>query len=151
MDDVYGGTNRYFKFASCSVPLGCSLLLTLCVFPFSSNFFSKVAAQKMGLKVSLVDLTDGEKLKAALTKETKVLRLLQILSNFFFFFLSSFPPSLAFVLAQMVWVETPTNPMLKISDIKAIASAAHEYNKDIIVLVDNTFATPYCMFRSPLL
>jgi cystathionine gamma-lyase len=42
-----------------------------------------------------------------------------------------------------VWVETPTNPMLKLCDIEGIASAAHARGKDVIVAVDNTFMTPY--------
>ena len=42
-----------------------------------------------------------------------------------------------------VYLETPANPNLKIADIAAIAELAHGYNKDIKVVCDNTFATPY--------
>lgn len=42
-----------------------------------------------------------------------------------------------------VYLETPANPNLKIADIAAIAQLAHGYNKDIKVVCDNTFATPY--------
>ncbi len=42
---------------------------------------------------------------------------------------------------KLVWVETPTNPMLNIVDIKAVVSIAKENN--LITVVDNTFATPY--------
>jgi methionine-gamma-lyase len=42
-----------------------------------------------------------------------------------------------------VYLETPANPNLKITDIKTIAKVAHEYNKDIKVVCDNTFASPY--------
>jgi len=42
---------------------------------------------------------------------------------------------------RMVWVETPSNPMLSIVDIRAAAKAAHEAGA--ILVVDNTFATPY--------
>ena len=42
---------------------------------------------------------------------------------------------------RMVWVETPSNPLLTIVDIEAVAKWAHE--RDAIVVVDNTFATPY--------
>ena len=42
-----------------------------------------------------------------------------------------------------VYLETPANPSLKIADIKAVAELAHNYNKDIKVICDNTFATPY--------
>ena len=42
---------------------------------------------------------------------------------------------------RMVWVETPTNPALTIVDIAAVAELAHA--RDAVVVVDNTFATPY--------
>lgn len=42
-----------------------------------------------------------------------------------------------------VYLETPANPNLKIADISAIAQLVHGYNKDIKVVCDNTFATPY--------
>ena len=54
----------------------------------------------------------------------------------------SFRPS-----TKMVWIETPTNPILKIFDIKAISEMSHKCNA--LVVVDNTFATPY--FQKPLL
>lgn len=41
----------------------------------------------------------------------------------------------------MIWVETPTNPLLAIADIAALASLAHEV--DALLVVDNTFASPY--------
>ena len=47
---------------------------------------------------------------------------------------------------QLVWIETPTNPLLKIADIKALSAIAHE-QKDVIVVVDNTFASPYFQVR----
>jgi cystathionine beta-lyase/cystathionine gamma-synthase len=42
---------------------------------------------------------------------------------------------------RLVWLETPTNPLLNIVDIRAAAEAAHEFGA--LVVVDNTFATPY--------
>lgn len=47
---------------------------------------------------------------------------------------------------KLVWVETPTNPMLKLVDIAAVAELAHKVGA--IVVVDNTFMTPY--FQRPL-
>jgi len=44
---------------------------------------------------------------------------------------------------KLVWLETPTNPLLKIADIAAISSAVKEKNNQTLVAVDNTFATPY--------
>src|SRR5512145_826907 len=48
---------------------------------------------------------------------------------------------------KLVWIETPTNPLLKIFDIEAIAGISRQ--KKVIVVVDNTFATPF--FQKPLL
>ena len=53
--------------------------------------------------------------------------------------LASFKPNL-------VWLESPTNPMLQISDIKAISDASHAVNANVVV--DNTFMSPY--FQNPL-
>ena len=69
---------------------------------------------KFGVKVRLVDMTDLEAMKAALTEKTKV-----------------------------VYLESPCNPTLKIVDIAAVAAAAHAYNPAIQIMVDNTFCTPY--------
>src|SRR3954468_9624266 len=65
-----------------------------------------------GIAWSAVDLTDLDALDAEWRDETRV-----------------------------VWIETPTNPLLTIVDIEAIARVAHA--RDAIVVVDNTFATPY--------
>lgn len=75
------------------------------------RLFEKVRKRSAGLSVSFVDLTDANNLEKALRPETK-----------------------------MVWVETPTNPMLKLLDLQALASIAKRHN--IITVVDNTFATP---------
>ncbi|MCX6832092.1 MAG: PLP-dependent aspartate aminotransferase family protein [candidate division Zixibacteria bacterium] len=42
---------------------------------------------------------------------------------------------------KLVWIETPTNPLLKITEIRAISSLTHRHK--LILLVDNTFATPF--------
>ena len=47
---------------------------------------------------------------------------------------------------KLIWVESPTNPLLKIADIPAIAALAHEHG--VLLAVDNTFASPY--FQNPL-
>jgi cystathionine gamma-synthase len=67
--------------------------------------------EPVGLGVATVDLTDPDALMAAWTPDTR-----------------------------MVWVETPSNPWLRIVDIEAVAARAHE--RGAIVVVDNTFATP---------
>jgi cystathionine gamma-lyase len=47
---------------------------------------------------------------------------------------------------RLVWLETPSNPMLKVIDIAAVAALAREHNAHLVV--DNTFATPY--LQNPL-
>ena len=71
----------------------------------------------LGIETSWVDLTDLEAYQAAFRPETK-----------------------------LVWVETPTNPLLKLVDIEAIVAPAHA--RGVRVGVDNTFATP--VLQSPL-
>lgn len=69
---------------------------------------------RYGVEVSFIDTSDIEELKANLKENTVA-----------------------------VYLETPANPNLKITDIAEVARVAHEYNKDIKVVCDNTFATPY--------
>jgi len=91
VDDVYGGTQRYFR---------------------------RISAVSSGVTFSFVDFTKEGDLEAAFTNKTK-----------------------------LVWLETPTNPTLKISDIAKAAKIAHEHNSFLVV--DNTFLSPY--FQKPLL
>lgn len=77
----------------------------------SFRLFERVRRRSAGLDFSFVDLTDPVAFEAAITAKTK-----------------------------LVWIETPTNPMLKIVDIRAIADIAHK--RGLIVVVDNTFASP---------
>ncbi len=67
-----------------------------------------------GIEYSFVDMTDLNAVKAGLQPNTR-----------------------------LVWLETPTNPRLKIFDIAAIAKIAHANNARTLMGVDNTFATPY--------
>ena len=83
----------------------------------SFRLFERVRRRTAGLDFSFVDLTDPATLEAAITPKTK-----------------------------MVWIETPTNPMLKIVDIAAVAAIARRHG--LVVVVDNTFASP--MLQRPL-
>jgi cystathionine gamma-lyase len=47
---------------------------------------------------------------------------------------------------KLIWLETPTNPLLRLVDIQAIAEIAHRHN--VLLVVDNTFSSPY--FQQPL-
>ena len=44
---------------------------------------------------------------------------------------------------QLVWLETPTNPYLRITDLRAVAEIVHAHENEPLLVVDNTFATPY--------
>lgn len=83
----------------------------------SFRLFNTVRNRSAGLKFTFADLQDPEALKAALLPETR-----------------------------MIWVETPTNPMLRIVDIPAIAKIAHAHGA--LLVVDNTFASP--MLQRPI-
>lgn len=49
---------------------------------------------------------------------------------------------------KLIWIETPTNPMLKLCDIEGVAAAVKQKSKEVVVAVDNTFMTPF--FQKPL-
>jgi cystathionine gamma-lyase len=49
---------------------------------------------------------------------------------------------------KLIWLESPTNPLLRVCDIQKIAQLAKEKNKGILIAVDNTFLSPY--FQKPL-
>lgn len=68
---------------------------------------------RFGVDVTFVDISDLEQVKNAMRPNTRV-----------------------------VYLETPANPTLKVTDIEAVAKIAHT-NKDCMVFVDNTFCTPY--------
>jgi cystathionine beta-lyase/cystathionine gamma-synthase len=80
------------------------------------RLFTKVF-EKFGIKFIYVDTTNPSNIKAAITPKTK-----------------------------LVWLETPTNPLMNITDIAAVASLTN--GKKILLAVDNTFASPY--LQNPL-
>jgi cystathionine gamma-lyase len=76
------------------------------------RLFDKVRKQSAGLEFTYVDLTDASRLEKTIKSNTR-----------------------------MVWIETPSNPLLKIIDLEAIAKIAREHK--ILSVSDNTFATPW--------
>lgn len=76
------------------------------------RLFENVRKRSAGLKFSFVDLSDFRQLEAAIQPNTK-----------------------------MIWVETPTNPLLKLADLERIARFARTHN--ILSVADNTFASPW--------
>ena len=80
------------------------------------RLFTKVFA-KFGIKFTFVDMQDAQSILSAITPQTK-----------------------------LIWIETPTNPMMNIIDIKVISEIGK--NNGVRVAVDNTFASPY--LQNPL-
>jgi cystathionine beta-lyase/cystathionine gamma-synthase len=80
------------------------------------RLFSKVY-EKMGIVFNYVDTANAENVSNAITPKTK-----------------------------LIWIETPTNPLMNITDIEAVAAIGKKH--DCIVCVDNTFASPY--LQNPL-
>jgi len=77
----------------------------------SYRLFKKVF-EKFGIKFTFIGMQNADKIEKYITENTK-----------------------------LIWVETPTNPMMNIIDLKAVSALTKKYN--IILAVDNTFATPY--------
>lgn len=90
---------------------GDEVICTSDLYGGTYRLFTKVY-ERYGLKFHFVDMQDVSNVAAALNEKTK-----------------------------MVWVETPTNPLLNIIDIAAIAQLKSQ--QDFMLAVDNTFATPY--------
>ena len=78
----------------------------------SFRLFERVRRRSAGLNFDFVDFADTAAIERALTDETK-----------------------------LIWIETPTNPLLKLADLAAIAALAKK--RGILTVVDNTFASPY--------
>jgi cystathionine beta-lyase len=75
------------------------------------RLFDKVRKRSAGLQMSFVDMTDTSNIEKAIRKETK-----------------------------LIWLESPTNPMLKLIDLQKVVSIAKKHR--LLSVVDNTFATP---------
>ncbi|MEI9992172.1 MAG: cystathionine gamma-synthase [Rhizomicrobium sp.] len=78
----------------------------------SFRLFDKVRKRSAGLEFSFVDLSDLAAIEAAVKPNTR-----------------------------MIWVETPTNPLLRLADLSAIAALAKKHY--LLAVADNTFASPY--------
>ncbi len=79
----------------------------------SYRMFTKLF-EKYGLKFHFVNMEDASNVKKYINENTK-----------------------------LIWLETPTNPLMKIADIAQISKNVKAVNKNILIAVDNTFATPY--------
>jgi cystathionine beta-lyase/cystathionine gamma-synthase len=81
------------------------------------RLFEHVRKRSAGIQATFVDMTNANEIEAAIRPETK-----------------------------MIWIETPTNPMLKLIDLTLVASIAKKHK--LISVADNTFATP--MIQQPI-
>lgn len=95
---------------------GDHLLITDDVYGGTYRLMTKILA-KNNISVSFVDTADHAAIEAAITPATKA-----------------------------IFIETPTNPLLKVTDIRAVAQLAQQHN--LTLIVDNTFSTPY--WQNPL-
>ena len=84
---------------------------------YGANYKVSLILEKMGIEISWLDANDAEKVRTVIKANTR-----------------------------MIFLETPSNPLCKIIDIREIADIADQH--DIILVADNTFATPY--HQSPL-
>lgn len=91
----------------------CDKTLYGCTFAFFTHGLSK-----FGIKITHIDMTDAENVKAAISENTR-----------------------------LIYLESPANPNMRLCDIKAISDISHDVNNlvngDIKVIVDNTYCTPY--------
>ncbi len=117
--DLEGGTHGYAfasGLAATSTILemldsGSHVIAMDDVYGGTYRLFERVRRRSAGLDFSWVDMTDVQAFEAAIRPDTK-----------------------------LVWIETPTNPLLKLVDIAAVAAIARK--RGLIVVVDNTFSSP---------
>lgn len=84
------------------------------VYGGTSRYLRKFANEKHGIEVDFVDLSNLETVKKNIKPNTK-----------------------------LVWIETPSNPTYKVCDVRELVKTVKAVNDKIIILGDNTFATPY--------
>ncbi|TIT25415.1 MAG: cystathionine beta-lyase, partial [Mesorhizobium sp.] len=118
--DLESGT-RAFAFASGLASIstvlelldaGAHIVATDDIYGGTFRLLERVRKRSAGLQVSFADFTDLTAIEAAIRPETKLL-----------------------------WVETPTNPLLRIVDLEAVAALAKR--KGLLTVADNTFCSPY--------
>lgn len=99
------------------LPAGSHVVASDDLYGGSYRLFNAVRKRSAGLEISHVDMRDVDAVRAAIRSDTR-----------------------------LIWVETPTNPLLRLADLGAIAALARE--QGILSCADNTFATP--MLQRPL-
>lgn len=95
-----------------TLPRGAHLIVTDDLYGGTFRLLDKVKKEALGLEISYVDLSRPERIEEQIRSHT-----------------------------ALIWVETPSNPLLKIVDLRRIAAIAAEH--ELISVCDNTFASPY--------
>ena len=120
LTDLDGGS-RSFAFSSGlaamatildSLPTGSHIIASDDLYGGSFRMLDRVRKHSSGITASFVDMSEPTNIEKAIRPETK-----------------------------MLWVETPTNPLLKLADLEALAKLAKKHK--LLSVVDNTFATPW--------
>ncbi len=94
------------------LPSGAHVVSGDDVYGGTFRLLERVRRESAGLATTYVDLTDPANLEAAIRPDTK-----------------------------LVWLETPTNPLLRLADLRELATIAHAHG--ILIACDNTFASPF--------
>lgn len=96
-----------------TLPQGSHIVASDDLYGGSYRLFERVRKQSAGLQVTYVDSSDAEQVRAALRPDTR-----------------------------LIWIETPTNPLLKVTDLAAVAAIARAHPQALAVC-DNTFSSPW--------
>lgn len=80
----------------------------------TTNYLMHYTIKKHAVEVDFVDMTDEKLFESKLKKNTK-----------------------------LIWIETPTNPTMKLLNLENLIAIIRKFNKDIRIVVDNTFSSPY--------
>ena len=92
------------------------------VYGGTQRYFRKIVNPRMGIDVDFVDFNDSEAVVAKLLADADR--------------------------TKLFWLETPTNPTLKVTDIERVSTMTKRFNANALLAVDNTFCSPY--FQNPL-
>lgn len=95
------------------LPAGSHVVATDDLYGGTHRLFRRVREKTANLKFSFVDFTDLDAVRRAITGQTRLL-----------------------------WVESPSNPLLKLTDLEEVADIGRHHN--VLTLCDNTFASPWC-------
>jgi len=109
---VFGSGLAATNAVICTIPSGSHVIALDELYGGTTSYFKNIAIPSNGIKFTFMDMADTVAVEAAITPETK-----------------------------LIWLESPTNPLLKSTDIRAISAVAKKHN--LLLAVDSTFCSPY--------